>query len=265
MEGLAEKALELLATAGGKILLALVVFIIGKIVINKLMALALKFKGLSKVDQTVHTFILSSARILLYVVLVVSIIGILGVPMASVVTVLASAGVAVGLALQGALGNIAGGIMIMVFRPFNVGNYISATGGEGTVKSVNLFYTVLTTIDNKEITIPNGSLMNANITNFSAEPVRRVDIEFACSKSEDIDRVQDIMTETMAKNGKIFRDPAPFARISGGTNEAMKFTARAWCKNEDYWDVFYDMQHDIVAALGAAGVKAPAVRIVTDK
>ena len=265
MEGFIQKAWELLASAGGKILLAIVVFIVGKIIIGKLLSLASKLKGLSKLDPTVHSFVLSFIRILLYVVLVVSIIGILGVPMASVVTVLASAGVAVGLALQGALSNIAGGIMIMVFRPFNVGDYVSAAGGEGSVKSVNLFYTVLTTIDNKEITIPNGALMNANVVNFSSEPLRRVDIDFACAKGEDIDKLQNLMVEVMSANEKILKDPAPFARINGGDDKSMKFTTRAWCKSADYWDVYFDMQHDIVAALGAAGVKAPAVRVVTDK
>lgn len=265
MEGFIQKAWELLASAGGKILLALVVFIVGKIIIGKLCGLLGKFKGLSKLDPTVHTFVLSFVKILLYVVLVVSIIGILGVPMASVVTVLASAGVAVGLALQGALSNIAGGIMIMIFRPFNVGDYVGAAGGEGFVKSVNLFYTVLTSIDNKEITIPNGALMNANVTNFTSAPLRRVDIDFACAKGEDIDMIQNTMLDVMNGNAKVLKDPAPFARINGGDDKSMKFTLRAWCKSSDYWDVYFDMQHDIVAALGKAGVKAPAVRVVTDK
>ena len=265
MEGFIQKSWELLASAGGKILLALVVFIVGKAVIGKLTGLLSKLKGLSKLDPTVHTFIMSFIKIMLYVILIVTVIGILGVPMASVVTVLASAGVAVGLALQGALSNIAGGIMIMVFRPFNVGDYVSAAGGEGTVKSVNLFYTVLTTVDNKTITIPNGSLMNANVTNFSSQPLRRVDIDFACAKGEDIDKVQEIMLRVMGSNEKILKDPAPFARINGGTNESMKFTTRAWCKGPDYWDVYFDMQHDIVAALGEAGVKAPAVRYISEK
>ena len=261
MEGFIQKAWELLASAGGKILLALVVFIVGKIIINKLVSLVSKFKGLSKLDPTVHTFVMSFVRIVLYVILVVSIIGILGVPMASVVTVLASAGVAVGLALQGALSNIAGGIMIMIFRPFNVGDYVSVAGGEGTVKAVNLFYTVLTTIDNKDITIPNGALMNANVTNFSSEPLRRVDIDFGCAKGEDIDKIQNIMLDVMNSNAKVLKDPAPFARINGGDDKSMKFTLRAWCNSADYWDVYFELMREIPTALGAAEISGPSTPV----
>ena len=184
--------------------------------------------------------------------------------MTSVITVLASCGVAVGLALQGALSNIAGGIMLMFFRPFNIGDYVSASGGEGVVKEITLFYTTLLTIDNKRITIPNGSLMNANIVNFTVEDKRRVDLVFSCAKGEDIDKVQDVMKAVMNANEKVEKDPAPFAQISGGTNEAMEFTVRAWCSSADYWDVYFALNHDITKALGEAGVKAQAVRVITE-
>ena len=247
----------------GQLLLALLVFIVGKAIIKKLLKV-LENKALSKGDPTLRKFMLSFAKILLYVVLVVSIIGILGVPMASVVTVLASAGVAVGMAMQGSLSNLAGGIMLMIFKPFKVGDYVSAAGGEGTVKEISMFYTVLTTVDNKTITIPNGSLMNANVVNFSAEDLRRVDLEFACAKSEDIDKVTDIMLKVMNGNEKVLKDPTPFAAMNGGSNEATKFTVRAWVKGGDYWDVYFALNHDIAKKLGENGIKAPAVRIVND-
>ena len=177
--------LTAMATAvGGKLILALLVLLIGNALIKSALKMLAKSKLLDKAEGTVRTFTLSFVKIGLYVILVISIIGIMGVPMASVVTVLASAGVAVGLALQGALSNLAGGIMLMLFKPFQLGDYVSAAGVEGVVKEVTLFYTVILTLDNKRITVPNGSLMNANITDFSSEELRRVDLTFACAKSE---------------------------------------------------------------------------------
>ena len=264
MQEFLNKVIDICVSAGGKIILALLIFIIGKIIISKILKIVQKTKGFEKLDPSVKSFALSAVKVILYIVLVVSIIGVLGVPMASVITVIASAGVAVGLALQGALGNLAGGIMVLIFRPFNVGDFISAAGEEGIVKEITLFYTVLTSLDNKKITIPNGSLMNANVTNFSSEPQRRVDLVFACAKSADISLVQNTMLDVMAKNEKVLKDPAPFARISGGTNEAMEFTVRAWADNANYWDVYFDLTRDIVTALGAAGVEAPAARVIVE-
>lgn len=255
---------NLCVNAGGKVVLALLVFIIGRIIIGKLLKIISTAKGLDKMDPSVRTFTMNFAKIALYVILVVSIISVLGVPMASVITVLASAGVAVGLALQGALGNLAGGIMIMIFRPFNVGDYISAAGEEGVVREIALFYTVLTTVDNKTVTIPNGSLMNANVVNFTREATRRVDLTFSCAKSENIQKVQNIMIGVMNKNALVLKDPAPFAQISGGTNEAMEFTVRAWTETANYWDTYFQLIQQIAEALGEAGVQAPAVRVITE-
>lgn len=263
MEAFISSLMELATAVGGKIILALVVLIVGSALIKKVVKLVAKSKGLGKVEGTVQTFVMSFVRIGLYVILVISIIGILGVPMASVVAVLASAGVAVGLALQGALSNLAGGIMLMIFRPFRQGDYIEAAGVDGVVQEVTLFYTVLLSLDNKRITVPNGSLMNANVVNYSAEELRRVDLTFACAKSEAPAQIQALMMEAMKANEKVLSAPEPFARLSGGTNEAMEFTVRAWCKGEDYWDVYFDLTQTITEAMGAKGVQAPAVRVVT--
>ena len=263
MEAFISSLMELATAVGGKIILALVVLIVGSAFIKKVVKLVAKSKGLKKVEGTVQTFVVSFVRIGLYVILVISIIGILGVPMASVVAVLASAGVAVGLALQGALSNLAGGIMLMIFRPFRQGDYIEAAGVDGVVQEVTLFYTVLLSLDNKRITVPNGSLMNANVVNYSAEELRRVDLTFACAKSEAPAQIQALMMEAMKANEKVLSAPEPFARLSGGTNEAMEFTVRAWCKGEDYWDVYFDLTQTITEAMGAKGVQAPAVRVVT--
>ncbi|MBR5534823.1 MAG: mechanosensitive ion channel [Ruminiclostridium sp.] len=263
MEAFSSSLMEMATAVGGKIVLALVVLIIGSAVIKKAVKLVAKSKSLDKVEGTVRSFLVSFVKIGLYVILVISIIAILGVPMASVVAVLASAGVAVGLALQGALSNLAGGIMLMIFRPFRQGDYIEAAGVDGVVQEVTLFYSVLLSLDNKRITVPNGSLMNANVVNYSTEALRRVDLTFGCAKSEAPAEIQDLIMGVLKANGKVLADPAPFARLSGGTNEAMEFTVRVWCKSEDYWDVYFDLTQSITEAMGAKGVQAPAVRVIT--
>ncbi len=254
---------ELITSVGGKIIFSILVLIIGKIVISTLLKVLSKGKILNKVDGEVKTFFLSFANVGLYVLLAIMIISILGVPMASVITVLASAGVTVGLALQGALSNLAGGIMLMIFRPFKVGDYIDAAGESGTVKEITLFYSSLLTVDNKRITIPNGTLMNANVTNYSTEALRRVDLSFSVAKSENPAKIQEIILKTVALNNKILDAPdAPFARLCGGTNESMEFAVRVWVNSEDYWDVFFNLTQSITEALGTAGVQAPALRII---
>ncbi|MBR5430607.1 MAG: mechanosensitive ion channel family protein [Firmicutes bacterium] len=262
MENWAANLTELATKVGGKILLALVVLIVGSFLIKKVLRLVGKSKALTKLEASVRSFALSFIKILLYVVLIVSVINILGVPMASVVTVLASAGVAVGLALQGALSNLAGGLMLMIFKPFRVGDYVEAAGVEGVVQEITMFYTVILTLDNKRITVPNGSLMNANVTNYSSEELRRVDLVFSCAKSETPSRIQDLLLQVMKDNPQVLDDPEPFARLSGGTNEAMEFTVRAWCKNADYWDVFFDLTQASTETFAANGVKAPAMRVL---
>ncbi len=260
-----DSLIALCTTVVGKILLAILVYIVGKIIIRNLVHLVQKMPLLGKLDGNVRTFALSAVKWGLYVILIIAIISILGVPMASVITVLGTAGAAIALSLQGSLANLAGGIMLAIFKPFKVGDYIESSGSAGVVKEINLFYTVLNTLDNCRVNIPNGGLMNATVTDFSAEETRRVDLAFACAKSETPAKIQDMMVEVMKANPKVLADPAPFARVSGGTNEAMQFTVRAWCKTGDYWDVYFDLTQAITEALGQAGVKAPAVRVIADK
>ena len=166
MEALA----NLCTTVVGKVLLAIVVWFVGKFIVSKIMGLVGKIKVLEKVEPNTRTFVLSALKWLLYVILVVSIVAILGVPMASVITVLGTAGAAIALSLQGSLSNLAGGIMLVIFRPFKVGDFVEASGVTGTVKEITLFYTVLNTVDNCRINVPNGALMNANIIDYSAGP-----------------------------------------------------------------------------------------------
>ena len=256
---------ELLTNAGGNVVLAIVISIAGFLLIKYLMKLLRRLKGFEKLDQTMVRFILNFIKWGLYVMLIIAVISILGVPMAQVIAVLASAGVAIGLALQGALSNLAGGILLMVMRPFNVGDYVDAAGASGVVHSINLFYTVILTIDNKRITVPNGSLMNSNVVDYTAEPMRRVDLVFSCAKSEKPAEIQKCILDAIATSQYALQEPAPFAHISGGTNEAMEFTVRVWCKTESYWDLYFELNQSIVEAFAAKGVQAPALRVVSDK
>ncbi|SFG38293.1 mechanosensitive ion channel family protein [Oribacterium sp. WCC10] len=251
--------------AGSKLLLALVIFIAGRIVIDHIMKLVKKIHAIDRADKTVAGFIISGVKIVLNIVLLLSIISVLGVPMASVITILASAGMAIGLSLQGALSNIAGGIMLLIFRPFNVGEYIQANGVEGAVRAISIMYTTLLTNDNKKIMIPNGELMNKSITNFSSEEFRRVDLQFSTGKGEDVVKVQNILLEVMKNHAKVLTDsPAhmPFASIDGGTNESIIFTARAWVKTGDYWTVYYELLQEITMSLGTAGISAPEMKVL---
>ena len=142
---------------------------------------------------------------------------------------------------------------------------MDAAGASGFVQSINLFYTVLLSIDNKRITVPNGSLMNANVVDYTAEPKRRVDLVFACAKSEKPAEIQQCILDAVATSKYALTDPEPFARISGGTNEAMEFTVRVWCKTEDYWDLYFELNQIIVEAFAAKGVQAPALRVLNEK
>lgn len=245
-----------------RLLLAIVAWFIGKMIINAIMKAVRKTPGFAKLDQTVALFMSNIMKTVLYIVLVISIIGIVGVPMASIVAVLASAGVAVGMALQGALGNVAGGIMLMIFRPFNVGDYVETAGVEGVVTAINLFYTVITTPQNTRITVPNGTLMGANVFNYTANDNRRIDLTFTVGKDSDLDTALKVMTAVAEADAKVLKDPAPGAGVSGGSDTAVELALRAWVAKDDYIPTRERLIKSTAQALGKAGMTAPAVRIV---
>ena len=262
MEEFWKKAIDLLTEAGGKIIVAILIFIVGKLVIKYVLKFFQKAKFMNKLDTTVNSFFMSFIKIALYVILVISIINVLGVPMASIITVLASCGVAVGLALQGALSNLAGGIMMLIFRPFSVGDYISAAGEEGTVKEISIVYTILNTVDNKQITIPNGTLMNANVTNYSREKIRRVDLTFNIGAEHEISKVQEVIQSVIAQNETVLQEPAaPFAAPSEGIPGGLKYVVRVWVPAEKYWDVYFDLLRKIQTALSEQEVRGPMTHV----
>ena len=257
MNPIIEKILSFLVTAGGKIIAAILVLIIGHIIIKFVTKLIAKSNIGKKADLTVKKFLENFIKVALYCVLIVSVIAIVGIPMASIVAVLGSAGLAIGLALQGALGNIAGGIMRVIFKPFTIGDYVDAAGCSGTVDSINLFYTVIKTGDNKRVTIPNSNITGANVTNYSCEDKRRVDIAFTVAYGSDMAKVKAIIIDVINKNDLALKDPAPFVRISNHLDSAVEITTRTWCNSADYWTVFFDITEGINKAFAENDVEIP--------
>lgn len=248
---------ELFASLGLKILAALVVFFIGSKLIKFVKKWIKKSPKLDKIDMGVRTFLGSFLGITLYAILFISIAMILGVPTTSFVTALASCGVAIGLALQGALGNLAGGIMILVFKPFVVGDYINTSSVSGTVANITIMYTTLKTPDNKVITIPNGTLTNSVIENYSASEERRVDMMFTTGYDSDIDKVKGILLNVAEKHEMVLKDPAPFARLTRHGDSALEFTLRVWCKASDYWNVNFDLLETIKKEFDENNISIP--------
>ncbi len=250
-----------------KLISALLIFLIGKWIIGVLLDGITKLKFMDRIEPTARIFLISAVRFGLMLLLVLSVISRLGVPMSSVIAALASAGMAVGLALQGTLSNLAGGIMLLFFKPLRVGDFVNTCGVWGCVREITPFYTVITTSDNRRVTIPNGELMNTNITNCSTEEFCRVDLTFQCARSESPARVQQILLDVMQANEKVLKGnespetAPPFARLSGATNEALVFTVRAWCKGAYYRDISFELTRGITYAFAANGIQGPAVRV----
>lgn len=247
-----------------KFVFAAILLIAGYYGINFLTGALVRIPKVASLEVTVRNYLMSALKIVLWVLVGVVAIQILGVPMASIVTVLASCGLAIGLALQGALSNVAGGVLLMILRPLKAGEYVATNGVEGTVKEISLFSTTLVTVDNKRITIPNAQLMNSTLTNFSREELRRVDINFGVAKTENSDEICAVILETVKANAKVLTDPAPFARLTGADDKQLTISARVWVQCADYWDVYFDLFQAVNAALAAKGVKAPAIRILSE-
>lgn len=261
MQEFLNKCIELGTQFGGKLIGAIVVLIVGYILIRCIKKLMTKSQGFVKMDKTVQSFLNSFVTVSLYLLLLICVIGILGIPMASVVAVLASCGLAIGLALQGALGNFAGGLMILIFKPFRVDDYINAAGAEGTVQNISVFYTTLLTVDNKHVTVPNGDLMNSTVTNFSTEDTRRVDLDFKITNDCDLNLAKDVLLKAAVKTNGVLTEPAPFARMSAVDDDTFILTVRAWCASAEYWNVYFDLLENCSNALGENGIDDPEERI----
>lgn len=230
---------------------------IGSKFIKFLMNRFKRSKLYQKMDPGLASFMASGSRIVLYIILILMCFGVLGIETASFLALFTSGGVAIGLAFQGAVTNLAGGVMILLFHPFRVGDYIETTEIAGTVNAISVLYTVVLTPDNKRVTVPNGSLTNAAITNYSAVGQRRVELTFSVSYDCDIDKVKQILLSVAESDPKSLKGPAPLARLKTQSASSLDFVLRVWCAPENYWDLYFDLNENVKKALDEAGMEIP--------
>ena len=242
---------------GKRIVTAVIVFLIGRIIIGLLNKLFRKILIRRNVELSIRTFLGSMVNILLTVLLIISVVGALGVETTSFAALLASAGVAIGMALSGNLQNFAGGLMVLLFKPYKVGDVIEAQSVSGTVKEIQIFHTILTTFDNKVIYVPNGALSSGVITNYSNQATRRVDWVFGIEYGEDYERVKSVIERLAARDERILTDPLPFIALHALADSSVNVTLRAWVKSEDYWGVYFDMNQKVYETFNKEGISFP--------
>jgi small conductance mechanosensitive channel len=256
-DNILEKLVEFASVYGIKIIGAIVIWIIGSWVIKKIM------KGIKKVmskrdyDESLQKFLLNLINWLLKILLVIAILGKLGVETTSFAAILAAAGLAIGMALQGSLGNFAGGVLLMIFKPIKIGDLIEAQGELGVVKEIEIFTTKILTPTNKEVIIPNGALSNGNITNYTTEGYLRVDLTIGVSYDADIKQTKDVLMNVLTSNPKVMENPAPSVNVSELADSSVNFAVRPYATIENYWDVYFGITEECKLALDAAGIEIP--------
>lgn len=243
--GKSDKLVDMAMMYAPKLLLAIITLIIGLWIIKAITKGVGRVMDKRDMDATLKPFIVSLFSILLKIMLVISVIGMVGVQMTSFIAILGAAGLAVGMALSGTLQNFAGGIMILIFKPFKVGDVLEAQGYLGVVQEIQLFNTIMLSLDNKTIIIPNGGLSTGSMVNYSAQPTRRVDMTFGIGYTDDIDKAKGILDGLLANHPKVLKDPAHFIAVSELADSSVNFTVRAWVNGADYWDVFFFMQESV--------------------
>ena len=242
---------------GKSILLAIVIYMAGKFIIkivNKVIRQMLERKA---VDVTIQSFLKSFVSILLNILLIITVISALGVNTTSFAALLASLGVAAGMALSGNLQNLAGGLIILLFKPFKVGDFIEAQGTMGKVKEIQIIHTILLTVDNKEIYLPNGSLSSGSITNYNKMETRRVDFTVSVEYGTDVEKVMNALKAIAESDDRILKDPEPFYALSALADSSVNFTFRVWVNGADYWNVFFDVNKKIYEEFNRQGIAFP--------
>lgn len=239
---------------GLKLLFSVIVLVVGLKLIDFFIKFISKLRGFKNIDPTAQSFIKSFSAVSLKVVLLTTVVSILGVPLTSVVALLASAGLAIGLALQGALSNFAGGLIILIFKPFKLGDHIETQSLSGIVQDITVFYTILVTPDGKRITLPNGTMTNASIINLSSEETRRIDLAFKAPNDLDVELVKRMLLDIAQKHPLVLKKPEPVSRLNSSESGTLNYIFRVWCKNTDYWAVRYDLTEWIKAEFDKKGI-----------
>ena len=242
---------------GGKLLICIIIYVIGKKIIQYLNSLFYKILEKRGIDASVKSFLKSLINILLYITLFIIIVNVLGINSTSFVAILASAGVAIGMALSGTLQNFAGGVMILLFKPYKVGDYIEAQNQGGTVKEIQIFNTVLTTSDNRTIFVPNGGLSTGIIMNYSNQANRRIEWIIGIGYGEDVEKARACVQDLLKKDGRILEKPDTLVAVNKLNSGSVDLVIRCWTRKEDYWDVYFDMNEQIYNAFNAANINIP--------
>ncbi|WP_047548147.1 mechanosensitive ion channel family protein [Psychroserpens sp. Hel_I_66] len=252
-----DKGYEIIVDFGPKVLAALAIWIVGAWIVKIIVNGMRKAMNKQEFDPSLQKFLLNLTGWILKIVLIIVVLGTVGVETTSFAAVIAAAGLAIGLALQGSLANFAGGVLLMIFKPIKIGDFIEAQGQSGTVKEIEIFTTKLTTPDNKEVIIPNGSLSNGNIVNYSTEDLRRVDITFGVGYDSNIKQTKDVILGVIKSNEFTLEEPAPAINVSELADSSINFFTRVWVKKEDYWAVKFDLIERTKEAFDAAGIEIP--------
>ena len=248
---------DLLSTFGISLFIALCILVIGRQVVKILIKVINSALERSKTEDTVRIFVTNLLNTLLMIVVFIAAINQLGIETTSIIAVLGAAGLAIGLALQGSLSNFAAGILIVIYRPYKVGDYIQADSHLGTVLDIQIFSTVLKPPDNKLVVVPNGSIMNGSIVNFSHQAERRVDIIASCSYDDDIDKVKSVLADILSNDERILSEPKPRIALSELADSSVNFIVRPWVKNADYLDVYYSLLEEIKKRFDQEGISIP--------
>ncbi len=252
-----QKLIDWCVTAGGHIIGALLIFVIGRFIISFLNRMVATIMARRKFEPTIQSFVKSLVNILLTILLIIAVVSKLGVETTSFAALLASAGVALGMALSGNLQNFAGGLIVLLFRPFKVGDLIESQGVIGVVKEIQIFHTILSTADNKVIYIPNGALSSGLVINYSREETRRVDWVFGVEYGTDYEKVEASLRRILAADKRVLTSPAPFIALHALADSSVNVVVRVWVKSADYWDVFFDTQKTVYATFNREGIGFP--------
>lgn len=252
-----DKSIELLSVYGPKVLLALIVLIVGFAIINKLVKFSGKMMDKNKVDVSLRSFLKSLINILLKALLIISAASMIGIETTSFVAIVGAAGLAVGLALQGTLANFAGGVLILIFKPYKVGDLIEAQGHLGKVKEIQIFVTILTTFENKTVIIPNGAISNGNITNYSTQGKIRVDLLMGISYGANIKKAKEVLENVLINHPKVLKEPAPFVGVESLGDSSVNLAVRPYSTVDDYWEVYFDIYEQGKIALDQNGIEIP--------
>ena len=251
------KMIDLGISVGSKILLAIVVFLVGRWIVRRLNKLLVKILEKRHVEASLSTFVKSLVNITLTLLLIIVVIGVLGIETSSFIALFASAGVAIGMALSGTLQNFAGGVMILLFKPFKVGDTIEAQGQSGTVREIQIFNTILATPDNKIIIIPNGGLSTGLMKNYSREATRRVDWEFGIAYGDDYTKAKAVIARLLDADGRVLKDPAYFIALTSLGESSVNIVVRAWVNAGDYWGVYFDMNEKVYKTFAEENLNIP--------